>query len=91
MRNIFSNDKLVFTDTSFLRPRGEFYGEFRQYCEPQHISTVAMEMRYYLETRTSGITIVFVMLFLFFLALFWFYSAIFQDTVTISSIVSNLF
>ena len=45
----------------------------------------------YLETRTSGITIVFVMLFRFFFALFWFYSAIFQDTVTISSIVSNLF
>lgn len=45
----------------------------------------------YLKTRISGETIVFVLLFRFFFALFWFYSAIFQDTVTISSIVSNLF
>lgn len=45
----------------------------------------------YLETRISGETIVFVLLFRFFFALFWFYSAIFQDAVTISSIVSNLF
>ena len=40
-RNIISDDALVFTDASFLCPRGEPYGEFRQYCEPQHILSTA--------------------------------------------------
>ena len=46
----------------------------------------------YLEKRKSGKTIVVVVfLIISSFPLFWFYSASFQDTVTISSIASNVF
>ena len=46
----------------------------------------------HLEERKSGKTIVSFFFFIIsFFPLFWFYSASFQDTVTISSIASNVF